>query len=66
MPLPVPVTCVYFHTTLAELSRVTETVWPGELRILMILPFTGKGCHFCSQVLRPGKGLPSEVAAGER
>lgn len=65
MSVHLPIVCVCFHPTLTELSSVTETVWPAELKI-PILPFTEKVCHLCSQVLCPDKEFHSEVVSGER
>lgn len=45
MPVPFPAVCICFHATRAELSSVTETVWPTELKILLILLFTEKVYH---------------------
>lgn len=42
MHIDLLIVCACFHTALAELNSVAETVWPAELKRIMILPFTEK------------------------
>lgn len=42
------IVCNCFHTTMAELSVVAETVWPPKPNILTIWLFTKKVCRSLS------------------
>ena len=46
MSIHLAIVCACFHTALAEFSSMTETAWPAELKITMILPFTEKFAIF--------------------